>query len=568
MALLGLVVGVLAGIGAALIKNAVHFIQHIIEVGLSEFHVNYFAFILPVVGIFISILFMKYIIRKPVGHGIPNVLYSISRNKGYMKPHNTFSSIITSALTVGFGGSVGLEGPTVSTGAAVGSVIGKSLHLSYKQIILMLGMASAGAMSAIFKAPIAGIVFAVEIIMIDLTMSSLIPLLLASLSATLTSYLLLGMDVLYPFEVKTGFVMPDLPYYIGLGIIGGLVAVYFTRMYLLIEKQFEKIKGPVRKVIIGGFALGTLIFLFPALYGEGYAAINTALAGNTTYLFENSIFSSLKGNFTVAIVMLVVMVVLKVVATSLTFGAGGVGGIFAPTLFTGVHLGLVFALVVNQTGFAHIPVENFALIGMGALIAGVLHAPLTAIFLIGDITGGYALLFPLMIVATISYATVRLFTTHSVYTYQLAQRKALITHHKDKSVLSMMNIESLIENNFIAIHPDMKLRHLVEAISKSKRNVFPVIDDHKNFLGVVVMDDIREIIFRPDMYDKVSITELMFMPETVVRLEDSMEEVVEKFRISDNYNLVVLKDGKYQGFVSRANVFSAYRKLVADFSEE
>ena len=566
--LLSILVGLSTGIAAAIIKNAVHFIQNLLEVGLAEEYHKYLYFGLPAVGIFLALLFMKYIIRNKVRHGIPNVLYSVSKQKGYMRPHNTFSSIVTSALTVGFGGSVGLEGPTVSTGAAIGSVLGKGLHLEYKQVVLLLGAASVGAMSAIFKAPIAAIVFGLEVIMLDLTMASLIPLLLASATATLTSYLLMGMDVLYPFEVQHGFEMAEVPFYIALGIFGGLTAVYFTRVYIFIEKQFEKIKKSGIKVITGGVALGFLVFLFPALYGEGYTAINSGLSGETTFLMEKSIFNYFDNNFYLTALLLLSMVLTKVIATSVTFGAGGVGGVFAPTLFTGVNLGLLFALTVNYFDISVIPEENFALIGMGALIAGVLHAPLTAIFLIGDITGGYELIFPLMIAATISYTTVRLFTEHSVYTYQLAKRKELITHHKDRAILQMMNIRNLIETNFSSIKPTDTLGDLVEVVSHAKRNIFPVIDEKHTFMGIVVMDDIREIMFRPSMYDKVKITELMFMPDVCVDINDPMETVAHKFRISGNFNLPVLENGKYKGFVSRANVFSTYRRLIKKMSED
>lgn len=566
--LLSIVAGLAAGIAAALIKNAVLLTQNLLEVGLAAQYHKYLYFGLPALGIFLALLFMKYVIRNKVRHGIPNVLYSLSKQKGYMRPHNTFSSIVTSALTVGFGGSVGLEGPTVSTGAALGSVMGKGLHLEYKQVVLLLGAASVGAMSAIFKAPIAAIVFGLEVIMLDLTMASLIPLLLASATATLTSYLLMGMDVLYPFNVQHGFAMSEVPFYIALGVVGGLTAVYFTRVYMIIEKQFGKIKKSGMKVIVGGVALGFLVFLFPSLYGEGYDAINSGLSGQTDFLMEKSIFNYFDNNFYLTALLLLSIILTKVVATSITFGAGGVGGVFAPTLFTGVNLGLLFALTINYFDISVLPEQNFALIGMGALIAGVLHAPLTAIFLIGDITGGYELVFPLMIAATISYATVRLFTKHSVYTYQLAQRKELITHHKDRAILQMMNIRNLIETNFSTIKPEDTLGDLVEVISHAKRNVFPVIEKDNTFMGLVVMDDIREIMFRPSMYEKVQVSELMFMPEVAADMNDSMETVAHKFRVSGNFNLPVLEDGTYRGFVSRANVFSTYRRLIKNMSED
>lgn len=566
--ILSIITGIAAGIVATIIKNSVHFIQNLLEHGIAEEYLKYLYFGLPTIGLILSVFFIRHILRKPVRHGIPNVLHSLSRNKGYMRPHNTYSSIITSAFTVGFGGSVGLEGPTVATGGAVGSVLSKGLHLDYKQTTLLLGAASVGAMSAIFKAPIAAIVFGLEVIMLDLTMASLIPLLLASASATITSYLLMGMDVLYPFNVQHGFVMSEVPYYIAIGVFGGFASLYFTRTYLFIEKLFEKINKFWNKVIVGGISLGILIFFFPSLYGEGYSAINMGLSGETSYLFDKSLFAGMQDQFLMTGALLLGLILFKVIATSITFGAGGVGGIFAPTLFTGVNLGLLFTLIVGYLGFADLPQQNFALIGMGAMIAAVLHAPLTAIFLIGDITGGYELVFPLMITATISYATVRAFTLHSVYTYQLAQRKELLTHDKDKTILSLMNIENLIEKNFSKVCPQDTLGDLVKVISKSTRNIFPVTDENNRFLGMVVMDDIREIMFRPNMYDKVKVSELMFTPETTVDINDSMEVVANKFRSSGNYNLPVLDNGHYMGFVSRARVFSTYRRMLKQFSED
>lgn len=566
--ILSILIGILSGLAAVIIKNSVHFIRHSLQTGItSEYH-RYWYFVFPVIGIFFAILFIKYLIRQPVRHGIPNVLYGISKNNGMIKPHNMYSSVITSAFTVGFGGSVGLEGPTVATGAALGSNIGRLFHLNYKQITLLLGCASAGAMAAIFKAPIAAIVFALEVIMLDLTMASLIPLLLASVSATVTSYLFLGQDVLYPFHVTELFTFSHLPHYIALGVLAGFVSVYFTRVYMGIGQVFDKINGNYTKLIAGGLCLGLLIYLFPPLYGEGYEIINSAIQGNFEYLFDDTIFSSFADSLPAAIILLLGIVALKVVAASITFGSGGVGGIFAPTLFMGANTGLVFALISNHLGLEKIPLNNFAFMGMGGMIAGVLHAPLTAIFLIGDITSGYQLFLPLMIVATISYATVRLFETNSVYTIQLAKRKELITHDKDKAVLSLMKIEKLIETNFSTINTDATLGDLVKVVANSKRNIFPVTDEEQNFLGIVILDDIRNIMFNQEMYKDTFVRNLMFMPSVCVNLSESMEEVAHKFRETGNYNLPVIDQGKYLGFVSRANVFSTYRRMLKHFSED
>jgi len=478
-----------------------------------------------------------------------------------------FSSVVSSALTVGFGGSVGLEGPTVATGAAIGSNIGRLFHLNYKQIILLLGCACAGAMAAIFKAPIAAIVFALEVIMLDLTMASLVPLLFASLSAALTSYLFLGQDVLYTFKVVEGFKLSDVPFYIGLGILTGFVSVYFTKGYMTIGFFFDKFKSRWTKLAIGGGILGILIFFFPSLYGEGYAEINSALDGNANFLFDRTIFYEFRDNFWVMVVLLILVVIFKVIATSATFGAGGIGGIFAPSLFLGATTGLLFAKVANSFKFS-LPESNFALVGMAGLIAGVIHAPLTAIFLIAEITDGYSMFVPLMLVSTISYATMKLFITNSVYTIQLAKRGELMTHDKDKAILSMMSINKMIETNFKTVNVEGNLKNLVEVISNSNRNVIPVIDEDNIFHGIVALDDVRNIMFRPEMYEETQVRNLMFMPIVTVAREDTMEEVAQKFQQSGKYVIPVLENGKYLGFVSRANVFSKYRRLLKHFSED
>jgi CIC family chloride channel protein len=484
-----------------------------------------------------------------------------------IKRHNIFSSIITSVFTVGFGGSVGLEGPTVATGAAIGSNLGQMFRLNYKQITLLLGLASAAAMSAIFKSPIAAVVFAIEVIMIDLTMASLIPLLIASVTGVLTSYFFLGQAVMYPFDIKMGFVLSDIPYYALLGLLAGLVSVYFTKMYIFTESTFVKIKTWYFKWLIGGMVLGVLIFLFPSLYGEGYDAVNLCLQGDYSPLFNNSLFYSFSNEIIMVFVLFLMILFFKAIATSVTFGAGGVGGIFAPTLFMGAFTGLFFTTFLKYLGI-NLNSSNFALVGMGGLIAGVLHAPLTAVFLIAEITSGYQLFVPLMVTATISYATIRIFVKNSVYTHQLARRGELITHHKDKAILSMMKVDKLIEKDFKTVHPDDTLGDLVKVIANSKRNIFPVIDDDNNFCGIIFLDNIRNIMFKPELYNERTVSGLMYMPGALVNPEETMEAVARKFQETRNYNLPVIQDGKYIGFISRANVFSEYRKLLKEFSDD
>lgn len=566
--ILSVLIGITSGFIAVIIKNAVKIMHQVLKVFFLDDMNRYLFFLYPIIGLTLTVLFIKYILRKPVRHGIPNVLYGISKRKGFISKHNTFSSIITSAFTVGFGGSVGLEGPTVSTGAAIGSQLSKFFRLEYKYVVLMLGCASAASMAAIFKAPIAGIVFAVEVIMIDLTTFSLIPLLLASASAVLTSYLFLGMDVLYPFEVKSVFVLSEFPKYIVLGITTGLVSAYFIKMYVKIAKLFSEVKLKRYRLIIGGMLLGILIFIFPSLYGEGYEAINSGLMGNLNYLFNNSIFSSFDNNIWAILLLLAFVILAKVIATSLTFGAGGVGGIFAPALFTGVNTGLFLAFLMKDVMGFNINVDNFALLGMGGLLTGVLHAPLTGIFLIADISGGYKLFVPLMITATFSYLTVKFFTKNSVYTEQLSQHKQLVTHHRDRHVLSIMQVPDLIETDFVLLNPNDKLRQLVDAISVSHRNLFPVVDENGLMVGMVKMDDVRHLIFKQEVYDKITLKEIMYLPEHWISPHDSMEEVVSKFESSERYNLAVIDDGKYRGFISRAKVFSIYREYVRSFSHD
>jgi len=565
--ILSVIIGLASGFAAVIIKNLVHFIQSSLTSGFDREEFNYLYFIFPTIGILITVIFVKFILRQRVGHGIPSVLHAISKTNGKLKSHNLYSSIITSALTVGFGGSVGLEGPTVATGAAIGSNLGKLLRLNYKQILTLLGCASAGAMAAIFKAPIAAIVFALEVIMLNLSMASLVPLLIASVTGALTSYFFMGQDVLYTFQLKEAFLMKDIPFYIALGIFTGLVSVYFTRVYMFITETFEKIKSWYNKLLIGGLTLGVLIFFLPSLYGEGYNGINSCLNGDYSYLFNNSFYYEYQDNIIAVFVVLVAILLFKVVATSITFGSGGVGGMFAPTLFLGANAGLLFAKVLNQAGFT-VSATNFALVGMAGMLSGIIHAPLTSIFLIAEITNGYGLFMPLMITATISYATIKIFESNSVYTIQLAKRGELITHDADRAALSLMKVDKLIEKNFNTIKPDATLGDLVKVISVSSRNIFPVVDDDNILLGVVWVNDIRHIVFKTELYDTTYVRDLMFMPTPHVSPDESMEDIARKFQTSSHYNLPVLQDGKYLGFVSRANVFSTYRTMIRNFTEE
>ncbi|PIP54959.1 MAG: chloride channel protein [Bacteroidetes bacterium CG23_combo_of_CG06-09_8_20_14_all_32_9] len=564
---LSVTIGILAGLATVIIKNTVHFISYLLTSDfLAEFK-SFLFLVYPMFGMLMIIILLRFIIRKKARAEIPNVLFAISKLDGKMSPSNIYTTIIASTLTVGFGGSVGLEGPSVTTSASVGSTLAQLLRLNYKQTVLLIGCASAAAIASLFKAPVTGIVFALEIFMLDLTMASILPLLISSTTGALASYLFYGQDVLYNFQLISKFHISEIPYYLILGLLTGLFAAYFTNVQIQIRKLFKKMGYWYLRLIIGGIILGILIFFMPSLFGEGYVTVNSCLHGDYTYLFEHSQFYAYKDNIYSVLLMFLAIVIFKSIATAVTFGAGGAGGIFAPVLFLGANTGFLFAKFFELSGI-RLPASNYALVGMAGLLSGVMYAPLTGIFLIAEITNGYELIFPLLIVSTMSYAINRSFNPYSIYTRKLAQSGNLITHNKDKTVLSMMKVEKFIETNFRSISPDDSLRKLTEIISKSNRNLYPVIDNENNFLGIVFLDHIKHIIFKPEFYDTIFVRDLSFVPSVLVSPDDTMEEVVKKFQDTGNFNLPVVKDGKYLGFVSRANIFSAYRKKLKYFSEE
>jgi CIC family chloride channel protein len=566
--ILSLVIGLISGLAAVLLKNAVHYTHYFLTRGFDAEDGNLLYLAYPLIGMGLTVLFVKYIIKDNISHGISRILYSISKNNSLLKTHNNYSSFIASTLTVGFGGSVGLEAPVVLTGASIGSNLARVFRMDYRTITLMIGCGAAGAIAGIFKAPIAALIFALEVLMLDLTMASLIPLLIAAVTGASISAFLMGNAVLFTFHVSSPFVLNNIPFYIILGIVTGLVSLYVTRANMFIENKFGEIKSTTTKLIIGGITLSTLIFLLPPLYGEGYDVLSDILNGKGNEIVNNSFFYSFRDHHWLFIGFLILVLFLKVVAMAFTTSGGGVGGVFAPSLFMGGVAGFLTSRFINYFGYYKLPEENFALAGMAGVMAAVMHAPLTAIFLIAEITGGYQLFIPLIITATISYLTINLYEPHSIYTKRLASRGELITHHKDKAVLSRLSIGGLIENNFLTIGPDATLGDLVKVIARSPRNVFPVIDKDNVFLGVVFINDIRNIMFNHDLYDKTFVRNLMYMPEPVVNLSESMEDVARKFSECSHYNLPVLDNGKYTGFVSRANVFSAYRSLVKELSQE
>lgn len=565
---LSFIIGILSGLAAVLLKNLVYYTHYFMTNGYDFNAINYMYFAYPMFGIILTVLFVKYLVKDNIGHGVSKILYAISKNNGVIKSHNTYSSMIGSSLTIGFGGSVGLEAPIVLTGSAIGSNLGRLFRLNYKTIILMIGCGSAGAIAGIFKAPIAGVIFAIEVLMIDLTMTTLIPLLIAAVTGSTIAFFLMGDDVVFSFQVITPFIFKEIPYFVLLGIFSGLVSLYFTRSTMYIERKFGNIKHSTLRILIGGAILGSLIFVFPSLFGEGYEALMDILQGKGENIINQSIFSGSSENQWLFLLILLLILFFKVIAMSVTTGSGGVGGVFAPSLFMGGVTGFFVARFINVVSSFKVNESIFSLVGMAGIMAGVMHAPLTAIFLIAEITGGYQLLPQLIITATIAYLTIMYFEPHSIYTKRLALRGELMTHDKDKAVLSMMHVGKLIEKNFKTIHPESKLSDLIQVIAGSSRNIFPVVDEENNFFGIVFMDNIRHIMFQPELYEKTYVSELMFMPEITVSPDESMEAVAKKFQQSGKFNLVVLQDGKYLGFVSRARVFSSYRSLLKNFSDD
>ena len=568
MLLLSIPTGFLAGLSAIIIKKLAHYIRdYFYNIATSEGQYGFLFFILPAIGILFTIIFCRYILKRDVGHGIPGILYAIQKKKGAVKPYNTFASIITSALTVGFGGSVGLEGPSVSTGSAIGSNIGQLLRLNQKNIVVLIGMGCAAALASIFQAPITGIIFAIEVFMIDISMASLIPIIVSSFVAILTSYYFLGRAFEYTITTSTAFMPSNSLFYVGLGLFVGLVSAYFMYIYFKVDKKFKKIESPWMRFALGVSGLGILIFIFPALYGEGYEAINAALNGDNSILFENSIFSSFQNNKWIILALMLTIIFLKAFATSFTFAAGGVGGTFAPALFLGAFSGMFFATLVNTLGLGYLNITNFALVGMGGVIAGMLHAPLTGIFLIAEITNGYSLMVPMMIVSAMSYAINRVFFKDSIYTKAVSDKGVRVSHNKDVSILNMITINKLIETNFKTIRPEQTLRDLLPIISTSTRNIYPVVDENGNFKGHVLFDSIRKIIFDPEQYD-TSIEDIMLLPDYLVTTEDSAEEVVKKFERSGNYNIAVVDGKKYLGYISRALIFTTYQATLKEISDD
>ena len=564
-------VGVATGFAALAMRSLTHFIEEVL-VGNIIRYINYgFYVIFPAVGFLLVYWVKKYIIRKEVSHGIPSILYAVAKQKGIMKRFQAYGSILTAPITIGFGGSVGLEGPMVVTGAGISSQVARLFHINQSDRMLLLACACAAALAAIFKVPLAGILFAIEVFGLDLTLTSLLPLFVASLSGVLTSYIFFGNAALLPIYVGDSFLMHNIPFYLLLGVVGGFMSAYFTFVYEGVNRFFSKFSSAYLRIVIGGAILGLLVFVMPPLYGEGHEVINHLKAGHPELSISSNIFGWNLENPWVVILLLGGLVLFKVVATSVTFGAGGVGGIFSPMLFMGGVMGNCFARIINQIDILpyKLPLANFTLIGMTALMTGVLHAPLTAIFLIAEVTGGYPLFVPAMVTAVVSFSIAKYFNKYSIYTMELGRKGELVNQDKDQAILTLMDMESVIETNFVPVYTDMTLKGVVyEAVRESSRNIFPVLDREKGSLeGVILLDDIRHLIFEKELYDKVSVLEMMQPPPALIQMgQDTMNQVMDKFQNTAAWNLPVVKNGKYIGFISKSKLLTVYRRKLIYFS--
>ncbi len=570
MLLLAFLTGVLTALAGLLLKWLIGVIRHLLTNQFSITHPNVLYLVYPVVGIWLASVLTRRVVRDNISHGVTKILFAIARKHSSIKAHNCWSSLACSAITIGFGGSVGAEAPIVLTGSAIGSNLGRVFRMGQKQLMLLVGCGAAGAIAGIFKAPIAGLVFVLEVLMIDLTMASLLPLLVSCVTAAAVTFALTGTGTVFHFVVENGFVVGRLPAYIALGIVCGLVSLYFTRSANAVENFFHRLHSPYTKLAVGGAALSVLIFLFPSLYGEGYDFIDLLLGASDEQgwdqVLEHSLFY---GHANLLLLYLALVILTKVFATSTTNCAGGCGGIFAPSLFLGCISGFVFARVWNTYSPLGLTVaeKNFAMLGMCGLMSGVMHAPLTGIFLIAELTGGYELLMPLMVVSVCAYLTIVFFEPHSIYAMRLARRGELLTHHKDHAVLTLMSMDSLLQRYSRVLHPDDTLRTLIEQVAGSKHVVFPVVDGRGHLLGVLGMDEIRHLLFRTELYDQFTVGQLMKPPLARLSTEDSMEVVVKTFERTKAWILPVVDfDGRFTGFLSKSHMLAAYRQLVADNS--
>jgi len=570
--ILAFVIGVLASVAGYFLHSIVHEIQVLLTSGFSKSTFNLLYLLFPIVGIYLTSLFIKYVVRDNISHGITRVLYAISTKQSKLKGHNCWSSVVASGITIGFGGSVGAEAPIVLTGSAIGSNLGQIFRMDKKTMILLVGCGASAAIAGIFKAPIAGLVFTLEVLMVDLSMASLLPILISCVTATCFTYILMGDKSLFDFTLTNPWVLDRLPACILLGIFCGFVSLYFMRTMSACEGFFAKISQyPYVKLLFGGIILSSLIFLFPSLYGEGYSAVNILLKGKTEADWDMVMNNSLFYGHSQLLVLYVGLVTFtKVFATSATNGSGGCGGTFAPSLFIGGFAGFFFARLwnINEIG-VYVPEQNFTLMGMAGVMTGVMHAPLTGIFLIAELTGGYQLFMPLMIVCISSFLTISIFESHSIYALRLAREGKLLTHHIDKAALTLMGMQSVVEKDYHPVSPDLPMSKLVSEISRSNNNFLPVLDKGGVLLGIIDITRIRHIIFRTELYTRFTVRQLMLQPSAVLSDHEPMSEVMKKFEETDAAQLpVVDMSGVLVGYISRTKVYSMYRQIVADISAE
>jgi CIC family chloride channel protein len=559
-------VGLTAGFAAIALKTIVHFIHDAIT---NDYHIPYqyyFYLFFPLLGILLSVFYTQRFHKGELEKGTSFVLYSISRKSSLLAPFHMVAHVITSALTIGFGGSSGLEAPIATTGSAIGSNYARTYHLNYKQRTLLLCCGAAAGVAAAFNAPIAGVLFAIEVLLVDMSASAFIPLIIAAAMGALCSNIVLNEGILISFTTQQTFNFVNTPFYIGLAILAGLISVYHSRMFIRIDGWFEKINKPYAKALLGGLILAVLVFLFPPLFGEGYNSIISLSHGNVDAMLNNSILKNLTENEWSILIFLAAIVLIKVIATAATLSGGGNGGNFAPSLMSGAFLGLFFARFVNLTGIAKLPESNFTLVAMAGVMSGVMHAPLTAIFLIAEVTGGYGLMIPLMIVSSISFTVVKFLEPDSIDSKKLAKKGELIIHDRDKKILSSLSLSTILETNFQPIDEKATLRELISVIEKSTRNLFPVITTEGTLKGIIQLDAIREIIFNQELYDKIIVKELMQKPPTVIDADDSMERVMKKFDETGAWNLPVVSQGKYAGFISKSSIFNKYRNHLIERS--
>ena len=567
---LALLVGVGSAIAAWVLKTLIEEIALLLTSHFDVTSANRLYLVYPVVGIFLCVMFVKFIVRDDISHGVTKILYALSRRQGDIRSHNCWSSVIASSLTIGFGGSVGAESPIVLTGSAIGSLLGRQFRVDHKTMMLLIGCGASGAIAGIFKAPIAGLMFTLEVLMVDLTMASLLPLLVSCLTATCITYTLAGTSPMFSFELTDPFIVRRVPTALLLGVTCGLVSLYFTRVMNSFEQVFGKLRHPAARLALGGVVLAVLIYFFPPLYGEGYGTISLLLSGDAhaSEVMNNSFFY---GHETSLVTYLVLIILVKVFATTATNGGGGCGGTFAPSLFLGCIAGYVFSALWNiQPPFGiTVPSTNYALLGMAGVMSGVFHAPMTGVFLIAELTGGYDLFIPLMIVSVCSYITIHTFEPHSIYAMRLARRGELLTHHKDRSVLTLMSLDAIIDKERPLLRPDMYLGQIVQAVSTEKALHFAVVDIKGGLLGIINLNGIRKLIFRSELYRMYRADQLMTRPSIVLRTDDSMTAVMERFSHTSTGTLPVLTpEGIFVGFVSRTRLLAAYRQVLKDFSEE